>query len=556
MSEKEHMLSREEVAKIEVGRTDVSRPVAAALAALFLFVICAPPLVQAVHDFRARRAEPRAPMARAMPETSGGLVRRALRANSALLRRMHEFEDALENESLVGRAIRPPMQYFMARALGAGNEKAYCGARPWLFYRAGIDYLTGPGFLDPARLAARAASGTEWRAAPQPDPRKAIVQFRDQLARRGVRLVVMPTPVKPMIHPEKLASAYSDHAAALQNPSYETFVRDLGVACVPVFDVAAELAARRAGDGAQYLATDTHWTPDAMQFVARRLAEYVRESVELPTAAEPEFATRAASVSGTGDLVTMLQLPPGRRGFPEETVELRQVLSAQGGVWRAEPAADILVLGDSFCNIYSLDAMGWGESAGLVEQLSVELRRPLDRIVINDNGAFGARAALARELRRGRDRLAGKELVIWQFAARELSEGDWRLEELELGAPPATRFVAPPAGSAWGVKGVVASVSPVPLPGSVPYKDHVLAAHLVDVESAGSGVSNAQALIYMMSMTDNRWTRAARLRPGEIVDLKLQSWSDVADRYEGINRSELDDIELQIQEPCWAEFAE
>lgn len=556
MIEKEHMLSREEVAKIEVGHTDVSRPVAAALAALFLFVICAPPLVQAVHDLRVRRAERRVPPARATTGAGGGLVRRALRANSALLRRMHEFEDALENESLVGRAIRPPVQYFMARALGAGNEKAYCGVRPWLFYRAGIDYLTGPGFLDPARLAARAASGTEWRAAPQPDPREAIVQFRNQLARRGIRLVVMPTPVKPMIHPEKLTAAYDGHVAPLQNPSYEMFVRDLDAAGVFVFDVAVELAARRAGEGAQYLATDTHWTPGAMEFVARRLAEYVREFAALPAAAEPGFATRAASVSGVGDLVTMLQLPPGQRGFPEETVELRQVLSAQGGLWRSEPAADVLVLGDSFCNIYSLDAMGWGESAGLVEQLSVELRRPLDRIVINDNGAYGARAALARELRRGRDRLAGKKLVVWQFAVRELSEGDWRLEELELGTPPETRFVAPPAGSAWGVRGVVASVSPVPLPGSVPYKDHVLAVHLVDVESAGSAVSNAQALVYMMSMTDNRWTRAARLRAGEIIDLKLQSWSDVADRYEGINRSELDDTELQIQEPCWAEFSE
>jgi hypothetical protein len=34
---------------------------------------------------------------------------------------------------------------------------------------------------------------------------------------------------------------------------------------------------------------------------------------------------------------------------------------------------------------------------------------------------------LAREVATGSDRLAGKRVVIWQFAARELVFGDWRL---------------------------------------------------------------------------------------------------------------------------------
>jgi hypothetical protein len=37
------------------------------------------------------------------------------------------------------------------------------------------------------------------------------------------------------------------------------------------------------------------------------------------------------------------------------------------------------------------------------------------------------------------------------------------------------------------------------------------------------------------------------------VALRLTAWSDVADRYEGINRSELDDAALQLVEPCWGE---
>jgi hypothetical protein len=60
-------------------------------------------------------------------------------------------------------------------------------------------------------------------------------------------------------------------------------------------------------------------------------------------------------------------------------------------------------------------------------------------------------------------------------------------------------------------------------------------------------------MIYMRSMTDNIWTKAALYRSGESVALRLTAWSDVSDRYEGINRSELDDAALQLVEPCWGE---
>ena len=43
----------------------------------------------------------------------------------------------------------------------------------------------------------------------QPDPIKAITDFRDQLARRGIDLIIMPVPVKPSIDGHKLSSAAS-----------------------------------------------------------------------------------------------------------------------------------------------------------------------------------------------------------------------------------------------------------------------------------------------------------------------------------------------------------
>jgi alginate O-acetyltransferase complex protein AlgJ len=70
----------------------------------------------------------------------------------------------------------------------------------------------------------------------------------------------------------------------------------------------------------------------------------------------------------------------------------------------------------------------------LAPQLALALKRPLDVIAQNDAGAFATRRALARELAAGADRLAGKRVVIWEFAARELSAGDWKRIELPQAA--------------------------------------------------------------------------------------------------------------------------
>jgi hypothetical protein len=54
-------------------------------------------------------------------------------------------------------------------------------------------------------------------------------------------------------------------------------------------------------------------------------------------------------------------------------------------------------------------------------------------------------------------------------------------------------------------------------------------------------------------MRDNVLTSAARFRPGDRVTVRLRPWSDVSDRHEKTNRSEIDDPAVQLEEPCWGE---
>jgi alginate O-acetyltransferase complex protein AlgJ len=160
-----------------------------------------------------------------------------------------------------------------------------------------------------------------------------------------------------------------------------------------------------------------------MEVVAELLGGFIITHVRLPVTADPGYRIERLDVRNTGDAARMLDLPDDRTLLPPETVWLRRILQRDGSPWRSTRDADVLVLGDSFSNIYALESMGWGTSAGFAEQLSYVLRRPIDRIVQNDEGAFATRARLERDP----DRLDGKRVVILQFAARELSFGDWQV---------------------------------------------------------------------------------------------------------------------------------
>ncbi len=116
--------------------------------------------------------------------------------------------------------------------------------------------------------------------------------------------------------------------------------------------------------------------------------------------------------------------------YPPERVEVAMVTDARGRLWKPDPAAEVLVLGDSFANIFGPRA------GGLPAQLAYHLGRPVDRLVMDGGGPLGTREALERELRENPRRLATTKVVVLEFAARELTIGRWRM--VRLPKPTAT----------------------------------------------------------------------------------------------------------------------
>jgi hypothetical protein len=437
---------REAQAWREVGYTAVRPATVRFLLIFFLVAIAVVPLFECA-GVRSRAAEevesawshlawlPGQVSARLggaeLPVADPGVWARIVGANRAVLAGLHTFEHALEDESLLGRRLRPPAQRLLSGSLGAGNERAYVGREGWLFYRPDVEHVTGTGFLEPRQLARRVRAASEWEALPQPDPRVAIAHFHRQLRNRGVTLIVVPTPVKPTVHPGQLAGAYDRADTPVQNPSHSAFVEDLRREGVLVFDAADMLVEARVRSGRpQYLATDTHWRPETMEAVAARLAALITEQVVLPSVADPGYRTQSREVQHSGDIALMLDLPADQTLYPPETAWTRRIVGPDGEPWRPSREADVLVLGDSFSNIYSLETMGWGDAAGLVEQVSYELRRPVDRLVQNDAGAHATRGMLRRALASEAARFDRTRVVIYQFATRELSFGDWQIIEL------------------------------------------------------------------------------------------------------------------------------
>lgn len=397
--------------------TEVTRPVAWLLTLLFLAAIYGVPLSQAYLEKREGE-----------DSSLAELFKRAPTADN-----LRQVEKGIEEASYAKAWVQPRAQLWLTHFGRVGNKLAVVGHDGWLYFTPGVLHVGGPGFLDRVSQQSREKEALDaGQETLRADPLQAILEFQRTLAHRGARLLLLPMPDKAALEPGPLHGRPRAATAPAENVDYDRFFEILRRAGVAVFD--ARGSAPRGHERPLYLVQDTHFTPEFMELIARDLATTVQALGVLPALAEaPLLHAAEQPASRVGDLVDMLKLPDEQQLFQPQTVLVHQVEDESGAPWEPDPAADVLLLGDSFTNIFSLEGMGWGSASGLAPHLALSLHRPIDVIAQNDSGAFATRRALFRELQAGQDRLAGKRVVIWEFAARELSVGDWKRLGLESG---------------------------------------------------------------------------------------------------------------------------
>ena len=183
----------EERSQRELASTEVSPRVARAMSLAFVVLVALVPLAQAAIELRAD----------GWVQALDVFTRRPTRAS------LHAFEQALESRSAVKQAVQPRLQELLTATAAVGNDRAVPGDSGWLFYQPGLDYVTGPGFLDPALLRIRATRmlDRDRVAEAQPDPRPALRALHDDLARAGIRLVLVPVPDKAAVEGRRLSLA-------------------------------------------------------------------------------------------------------------------------------------------------------------------------------------------------------------------------------------------------------------------------------------------------------------------------------------------------------------
>ena len=434
-------ISREEAARQDVEATRISRVSAWALVVFFALIITAIPVAQCLIDIAEHMSDRRATM---LPDSLrigeciqeactemhaadvASLADRAFLFNRLLNRNIRKYESGLEESSFLSELLIPPAQFVFSRVLRTGNEKVYTGRRGWLYYRDDVDYVTGRGFMEPSVQKMRRNSDGGMPEAVEPDPFPAIIEFRDFLRARGIDLLLLPVPVKPSVHPEYLGRKAEKTGQIPNNSSFEQFLeraKAQGIECVSLHGLMASMKSQ--SDVPLYLKTDTHWSPETMTAVAKHVAGVIKG--RCGPAEAGRYSVAKAEVYNQGDTARMHNMPAWALKEEKEMAVVDIVLSSDGrSVWRSDRNSPVLVLGDSFANIYSMPSLGWGKSAGLTEHISLHLGLPVDRILRNDDGAFASREMLWTELKADKDRLKSTRIVIWEFSERELMNGNWK----------------------------------------------------------------------------------------------------------------------------------
>ncbi len=491
--------------------TEISPGLARVITAAFVTALLALPIAQAALELRREGRIQAFDVFRRVPT----------KAN------LSAFETALTRQSYARETVRPGLQRALSERLGFGTATAIVGLDGWLFYRPGIDWVTGGGFLDPARLARRRKELEDnGETLGSPDPRPAIRAFHEDCRKAGVHLVVVPVPDKVTLEPHRLSPRY-DRAAYDRptNVDYRRFVAELRGEGIDVFDPTPDPTGFAEPD--RFLRQDTHWTPDWMEEVARGLAEHLKERVPLLSIPARSWGSEPREVRRSGDIAEMLRLAGGKGIGSDQRVTIHRIVEpGSGRPWQSRDEADVLLLGDSFSNIYTRPDLGWGEAAGLAPQLALALGRDVDVIARNGSGSTETR----RELARRPAPLGGKAVVVWEFAARELMLAHWTVVPMpEPGTSAGGRAASDPStGAATAhtagpivVEATVVAGSRVPEPFAVPYKDCLTYVKLHVDRIIEGDYRDGELLAVFWGMKNNVRQAAADYGAGKKLRLEL-----------------------------------
>lgn len=232
-----------------------------------------------------------------------------------------------------------------------------------------------------------------------------ILAARDALKEQGIRLILLPVPMKLDIYPEYRVRQPPARIQALHN-SLEMELRDEAVEFVTLRNEFREAAAEQP----LFLRNDTHWSPQGAQLAADLLARQFPELV-----GQTAFHTRSTGQREySGDLQRYLQFDPrlNPEYFELTQLHVHETLRQQQDINAASLFGDvamaIAVVGTSYTHMPE-----WNFPGALKQALGQDLMV----VAAEAHGPFHAMQALQQLDAAQR---AGIHTVIWEFPVRTL----------------------------------------------------------------------------------------------------------------------------------------
>ena len=359
---------------------------------IFLFIIIIPPLYRNIFEISAKLQTDEL-----NHDSSWTPVIELFnkKKNQSLNEHLKSFEKNLETALFAETPRKLTQSTLSLSPLKEGNRNVRIGKDGWLFLDDAIESLTGQG---PFPFQKDGNS-----------PVYAIKRFADQLDNFGARLILVSIPSKAMIYPEKINHNIK---GPISHPDAQRLVSELNsLPNLDVLDLTRSLFNLKK-DTKVFLKQDTHWTPEAMEEAAKIIANHIK-SMDINIYKVNLNPKQKEERKAYGDLVEKINIWDG--AFSQESVIAKPI---KGNT--RDRNSEIILLGDSFTNIYSSnEGLGWGNNAGLPEHIASNVGTPIDVISINGGGATEVRKKLAQ--RRGcSEDMKNKKVVIWAITCRDL----------------------------------------------------------------------------------------------------------------------------------------
>ena len=309
-----------------------------------------------------------------------------------------------------------------SRSAESNGAAVIPGADGWFFLSSDIRFLSVGQFW-----GADAAKVSRAHKPESADPIPAIVDFHDQLKRRGIDLLLVPVPPKAAIYPEKIVPDVDLHGETAA-PFLARFYDELRKREIDVVDLAPVFLQNRASEhGPVFCKTDTHWSGFGCVLAAQTIKEKIHEKL----AGQPpkNYAAEWKEITIKGDLGDLAG-PNIKKPEPEK-IAIRTISDKEtGAAVNPDPNSPVLIIGDSHTLVFH-DFLA--EKSGLLDQLAYEIGFAPDLIGTRGSGATSVRVSLYRRARKDPGYLAKKKVIVWCFAAREFTESDQGWDKVPVG---------------------------------------------------------------------------------------------------------------------------